>query len=415
MPRRNSILHASLVLLFLILPACSTRDEGDNAESPPARVAAGQSQHIVDLVEQKLITVRITGISMDAVALKIRNTSSQAVQAEIPAGTYFVAENPLVQNMVARHSTVIQLGPLELRDARVDAACASVRRAEPGPQDTFGIVRASQQPELGKVIDALNAAGVDYPVEQAAVWIVTDDATYDDLGMLVGGSRYGSALIGPNEAVQAMRIVAASGLDIFKYAIWRDQGTLHEDLTQPELAEWLEGQSVLAASTRAAAPTATLTPAPTARTVGEQRAVDEWAALAEADRELSSEAGSAMQAVGPPDTLTCGEYPTAWQSGGSNPGAVLTVHFDQPLIPEQIVIYESFNPGTIYYVEAVGDQSGAPYQVYGGDAALLTECPHVLVIDVTTVNEPIRSINISVDQSNGWTAIDAVGLSGKAP
>src|SRR5512138_145871 len=61
MPRRNSILHASLVLLFFILPACNTRDNGANAEPTSTRIAAGQGQHVVDLVEQKLITVRITG------------------------------------------------------------------------------------------------------------------------------------------------------------------------------------------------------------------------------------------------------------------------------------------------------------------------------------------------------------------
>ena len=107
-----------------------------------------------------------------------------------PPGTYFVAENPAVQNIVARHAASASIDPGEIVDIRVEAACASLHLAAPGPTDTFAMVRASELAEMGKVIDELNAKPVDYPVEQAAVWIVTDDASYDELGMLVGGSPW---------------------------------------------------------------------------------------------------------------------------------------------------------------------------------------------------------------------------------
>ena len=53
------------------------------------------------------------------------------------------------------------------------------------------------------MIDELNSAQVEYPVEQAAIWIVTDDASYDELGMLVKDSRFGTAVINENDAARA--------------------------------------------------------------------------------------------------------------------------------------------------------------------------------------------------------------------
>ena len=141
MPLRKTSRHASLVLFVcVLLAACSAAPKESSPASTATPTAEGQPQHIVDLVEQNLITARITGISMDRLALKIHSMSSNALQVEIPAGTYFVARNELVQNMVARHSTGVLVQPFEERELTLDAACANVRRAEPGSTDTFGIV-----------------------------------------------------------------------------------------------------------------------------------------------------------------------------------------------------------------------------------------------------------------------------------
>ncbi len=241
MPRSRSFPHSCFIILCCtLLAACSTA-RGEPASTPVATAAPViQSQHIVDLVDQDLIYANITGISMDALALRIQSLSSRALQVEIPAGTFFVARNPQVQNMVARHSTSVTLEPLERLELTVDAACASVRRAEPGSTDTFGIARLSEQPELGTIIETLNKADVSYPVEQAAIWIVTDDASYDDLGMLVGGSPYGAALIGENEAARAMQLVSDAGLDITAHAIWSEADTLRPKVTDADLTAWLD-------------------------------------------------------------------------------------------------------------------------------------------------------------------------------
>lgn len=407
MPVRNTYLRVSLVLCSLaLLAACGTAPEGSSLASTPTAAPEGGSQHIVDLVDQNLITARITGISMDALALKIQSMSAQALQVEIPAGTFFVARNEQVQNMVARHAASLTLEPFEDREITLDAACANVRRAEPGSTDTFGIVRASEQQELGRIIEALNAAEVQYPVEQAAIWIVTDDASYDDLGMLVGGSRYGEALIGENEAVRAMMLVNEAGLDITGHTIWTEAGKLRSRLTDADLTTWLDEQ--LAAASTTGQPAAGQ---PTS--VGSGEPISLWAARAQADYEVSPNA--ALQATGAPDSTECGPHTTAWATGDTNPGARLTLYYDQMVVPSRIVIYESYNPGAVFYVEVRDQYVNTSYQVYQGDAALNPECPHQLVIDVKDVPGGVNVIEINVDQSYGWTGIDAVELIGTKP
>lgn len=406
MPVRKTSLHVSIVMCAcVLLAACSAAPRESPPASMPAPTAEGQPQHIVDLVEQNLITARITGISMDRLALKIQSMSSKALHVEIPAGTYFVARNELVQNMVARHSTSLVVQPYEQRELTLDAACANVRRAEPGSTDTFGIVKASEQKELGQLIEALNAAAVLYPVEQAAIWIVTDDASYDDLGMLVGGSRYGEALIGEDEAVRAMMLVNEAGLDITQYAIWSEVDALRPKLTQAELTAWLEEQ--LAASATAAQPSAGQ---PTSVS-GEP--ISLWAESAEADYELTP--GIAAQAAGASDSSGCGPHTTAWASGDTNPGARLTLYYDEMVVPSRIVIHETYNPGAVYYVEVRDQFVSTPYQVYSGNAHRDPRCPHELVIDVKDVPGAVNVIEINVDQSLGWTEIDAVELIGTTP
>jgi hypothetical protein len=407
MPVRKTCLHASLVLFTcVLLAACRAGPEESTLPSAPTTTSEGQPQHIVDLVDQNLITARITGISMDTLALTIHSMSSQALQVEIPAGTYFVARNELVQNMVARHSTSVLVQPFEERDLTLEAACANVRRAEPGSTDTFGIVRASEQQELGQIIEALNAAAVQYPVEQAAIWIVTDDASYDDLGMLVGGSRYGEALIGENEAVRAMMLVSEAGLDITGHAIWSEVDTLRSNLTDADLTAWLDEQ---VAAAQAAAGSAA--GQPTSVSAGAE--VSLWATSAKADYELSPNAAS--QATGAPDSNGCGQQPTAWATGDANPGATLTLYYDQAVVPTRIVIYETYNPGAVFYVEVRDQFAGGAFQVYEGNAALNPECPHQLVIHVKDVPVGVNVVEISVDQSYDWTEIDAVELTGVTP
>ncbi len=392
-----------LSLLLIVLSAC-------NPIQSKTSSLTSQDQTIVDLVEEKRITASITGVSMDAIALHVTSIASEPLEILIPAGTYFLAENPSVQNMVARHPANATLEPGETMDIKVEAACASLHLAAPGPADTFAMVRASELPEMGKVIDQLNTTPVDYPVEQAAVWIVSDDASYDELGMLVGGSPFGKALILEEDAVRAMMLTDEAGVDIQKYSIWRDRFVLLPKITAPDLVTWLDEQIAAAASEPAGGNEATAQPG--SADAGEE--ISQFAYQAFGSSELSATDWSAMQATGAPDTTDCGDLPTAWSSDHSMPGASLKLFYHQPVIPTRIVIYETYNPGAIFMVEVLGF-SGAP-AVYQGEPKVITQCPRQMIIDITDVKEPTAGITLTLDQENeAWDQIDAVELIGVLP
>jgi len=389
-----------LSLLLVLLSAC-------NAVLPGT---SSPEQTIVDLVEKKLIAVSITGVSTDALALHITSISSKPLEIHVPAGTYFVAENASVQNMVARHGATASLDPGEILDLKVDAACASLHLTPPGPADTFAMVGASELPEMGKVIEQLNKKPVQYPVEQAAIWIVTDDASYDELGMLVGGSPFGPPLIQEEGAARAMMVIDQAGVDIRKYSIWRDRYTLLVKVTEPDLVTWLS-ELMAEASTSAPAGDIQATAQPSPASGAE---ISQFAVRAAGSSELSATDGSAMQATGAPDTPYCGNHPTAWSSAPDMQGAVLSLLYNQSVIPKRIVIYETYRPGAIYMVEVL--TSAGPHAVLDAYPRANYVCPYQMTIDITDVNEPVSSVTLTLAQENeAGSQIDAVELIGVTP
>ena len=67
--------------------------------------------------------------------------------------------------------------------------------------------------------------------------------TLDDLGTLVGGFGFGPRLIKEDDAVRAMRLVDAAGIDITTKAIWQDRTSLFHSVTDPALGEWLKDRA----------------------------------------------------------------------------------------------------------------------------------------------------------------------------
>jgi hypothetical protein len=86
----------------------------------------------------------------------------------------------------------------------------------------------------------LDKAGVTYDVKQAAVWIVTDDASYSALGILVRGS---ARVIGAADAARAMQLHEQAGLNIASKAIWQDRKDILDDLEDGELKRWLRSRN----------------------------------------------------------------------------------------------------------------------------------------------------------------------------
>jgi hypothetical protein len=201
-----------------------------------------EGRDIVDLLREKKIEIQAQGSGIERVSVRIRRLVPYPLTVRIPVGSFFVSSNPSAQDMVTTAESKVQLTSQEWLSVSPDAACANRPRDIPGSGDTFSVQRSPQQAELAKLMPVLDMARVDTETRQAAVWIVTDNADYSDLGILVA-SQFGfggSRVINEQETARAMRICDEAGIDITRKAIWRDRQRVISGLKEGDLKAWLQ-------------------------------------------------------------------------------------------------------------------------------------------------------------------------------
>jgi len=199
-----------------------------------------EERDILSLVDAGSIEVEVRGSSIDEVGLSLRRLENEDFFVLIPAGTFFVSGDSSAQNMVSRRPVQVTLTDNAWRQVQVPAACANMELRVPNEGTSFSIRSSPSQFELELLMTELENAGLGYIVEQAAIWIVTDDASYADLGTLVGGFGFGSRLILETDAARAMKVVDEAGIDIARKAIWADRDQILAGIDEPELATWLQ-------------------------------------------------------------------------------------------------------------------------------------------------------------------------------
>jgi len=209
-------------------------------------VTGAFAANIVDLLAAGKVRAEVTGSGIRNVSIRLRKTIPSTVEVSLPVGLYFIASKRAAQNMVGTASRSVTLTSDDWVTVTVPAACANKALAIPGGGDGFAIRRSPAQRELAAVLPALERASAPYPVIQAAAWILTDDATYADLGTLIRRPSYqmsgGTRVIQENDAARALRIMADAGIVVTRRAIWRDRLRIAQSVTDPELATWLRGR-----------------------------------------------------------------------------------------------------------------------------------------------------------------------------
>ena len=190
------------------------------------------------LVTQGKVVAQVTGADISEVHVEIHNHAHRTLKVKIPPGTFFVPRNPSVQGMVATSGKEVELEAEGDADFDLPAACANRTRSIPSVDDSFDVTQSPQQYELVRLMPRLARAGADELVRQAAIWIITDNANYDDLGILVD-SFTRTRVIGPMHAASAMRIVDRAGIDITAKAIWQDRDRILAQLRNPGLRAWI--------------------------------------------------------------------------------------------------------------------------------------------------------------------------------
>lgn len=207
-----------------------------------AEQTATGAKDIVDLLQQKKIEVKTQGSGIQEVDVDIRRKGDAPVTVKIPVGTFFVSGNKSSQNMVTTSEAEVTLNDGGWHTISATVACANRPRHIPGEKDRFTIQRAPNQKELAKLMPELDKANVSYETRQAAVWIVTDNADYDDMGILQS-SRNGvpqGRVITESDAAEAMKICDEAGLGISGKAIWGDRSRILKGIQEGETKQWLQ-------------------------------------------------------------------------------------------------------------------------------------------------------------------------------
>ncbi|MDR2465902.1 MAG: hypothetical protein LBD35_00800 [Prevotellaceae bacterium] len=212
-------------------PEPEPEPEPDSAPNP--------NPDIVDLLNDKTVEVKVRGSDITKVELSVRRLKARNLTVRIPAGAYFVSANASAQNMVATEEKNIQLNDNQWKTVSVPAACANRPRDIPDSNDSFTVQRSSNSDELTRLMPVLNKNRAGIKTRQAAVWIITDNASFAELGTLLSNN---SRAIGPVETAQAMQICSKANINIKSKRIWKDVPTILHGLPEGELKRWLSAQ-----------------------------------------------------------------------------------------------------------------------------------------------------------------------------
>ena len=201
-----------------------------------------EGRDIVDLLEEMKIEIKTQGRGIENVSVQVRKVVPYPLTVRIPVGTFFVSANQSAQNMITTGESKVRLIGDEWHSMLPSTACANRPLHIPSGSDSFSVQRSPNQEELARLMPILDKANVDYAIRQAAVWIVTDNASYNDLGILEKSSSgfYNTRVIREGETAQAMKICVEAGIDITRKAIWKDRQQVLNNLKDENLKHWLE-------------------------------------------------------------------------------------------------------------------------------------------------------------------------------
>jgi hypothetical protein len=221
-------------------------------ESPYREKAAEIAQdiegrNIVDLLEAGRIEVDASGDGIENLTIRVRKTAPYPVTVLVPVGTYFVSLRDKVQDMVVVAESKLAVSADGWKNASLAVACANKPKDIPDTNDKFKVARAPKLEDLARLMSSIKNVNANFGTRQAAVWIVTDDVSFKELGVLVTQFEtppYGSdRLIKAPEAAWAMKMCADAGIDISAKRIWRDRAEIMKGLPAGALKKWLTGKN----------------------------------------------------------------------------------------------------------------------------------------------------------------------------
>lgn len=242
--RFTIILFVALAITAVLISGCSSVDRTNttiNSVGDSEKDSNLTANYFYELQADGAIVVTGKGTSIQRVRIMVQNMGNRTLSFTIPIGACLLPGESGYQTMITTEAYKVTLAPQQQEEVVVPAACTNIHRKIPGSSVNFIYVLGSPNDDLVLLLRNLDKSDAEYSVIQAAVWIITDDADWNDLGTLTSGAGSASGRkINENNAAEAMRAIDESGLSIKERAIWEDRRVILSGITNPSLASWLK-------------------------------------------------------------------------------------------------------------------------------------------------------------------------------
>ena len=120
-----------------------------------------------------------------------------------------------------------------------------------------------------------------------------------------------------------------------------------------------------------------------------------------------------LQAIGPPDTMSDGDQPTAWAPAQPDGGEEwLVAEFAQPVEVAQVVVRETCGPGCITKITSVTD-AGVEVVLWQGEPPKNASPSNTVFAVLAGTTTARIKVHLDTKRVPGWNEIDAVQLVGR--
>ncbi|MBK8500066.1 MAG: hypothetical protein IPL52_14900 [Flavobacteriales bacterium] len=191
---------------------------------------------ILDLLRSGELSIDVEVGSIERGTVVVRSRTRVPLAIEVSAGLVLEPKDPTTQRMLSIRAGTIFLLDTTPASIGIHVACMELYKDAPFSFDEFMLRSSVNDPILVSLVSGLESSGASSEVAQAAVWIWTDDASYDDMRRFRMRYTFNSPdrpvneleldAISQAEAIQAMVLCERIGMDIHNRRIWRKRNEL---------------------------------------------------------------------------------------------------------------------------------------------------------------------------------------------
>jgi hypothetical protein len=214
-----------------------------------------QGTNIQDLISQNKIKISFYHADIEKIVVKVNNRRLRPFRIWIPTGTILSPNDRNYQNMLCYMDVSIKVDLLASDiELEIPVVCTNISKKIPESGLEFNFHKQSENNELNLFIEKLSRMDIKdiesitrfdtptYGVMQSAVWIIADNADYNELGTLVNSGQTiyerlfrtpaGERILGTLDIAAAMVLLKKCGVDIESKRIWNDRFYIYKENLQ---------------------------------------------------------------------------------------------------------------------------------------------------------------------------------------